>query len=321
MIRRLPQWCLLGLLAHGAVALAQDARISGAELISGQASEVLASMAAKANELDGPLTVVGPKRWHGMIGKQLAGQLDPKQIRFQDGDGQSIAFYLKPPGTSAVSSSAPAPLAPDAPKAVGPSASAASQALRDTARAQVENLQPQIMGADELLGRSSLTPDFGQPPAAAAPEAAPAGPATSVSAEPVSAESAPAPPLVAEPAVQHSFAAVESNAAASAPDASEPKPEAVESAAAPLAEEPADDPSEKARMEARYNDGGVIDRQISVAALRPDDMLYEGSGRVLIARRKRTGIQFYWLSESMDLSRKELEKTGNGRYRVLRRVR
>ena len=445
-------------------AFAQDMEISGAELISGQATDRLSALAQEVKPLPGALRIVAPKRWHGIISKQLSEHLGPGRLRFEDREGQNIAFYL--PGADASGSDGAKPQAPDTPVAAAPSASDASRALKDSARSQVQNLQPQIMGADELLGRTrTLTPDLGRPPGqsedpqpasdpldepadlpaavssresinppaiAPVPSVTPAAeeievqslvetpavangePAVEVSSEEVTADPLPdteAPIQVSnEASVQESARAssqasnqVDARGAAklslqkrlnrgrpienalelselrredvlfstdgviavvrrsgagqgvfwlngevdlgrrefrrqrtgryvvlaalpqeSIPAAtrvqdrqvSEPEPEV---AVAPVPAEP--DLAEKQRMEKLFNSGRSIDRSLSVAALRPDDVLYVGNGRILVARRVQAKMKRYWLSETIDLGLSEIEKTGNRRYRIRRQIR
>ncbi|MEM7709027.1 MAG: hypothetical protein AAF358_25990 [Pseudomonadota bacterium] len=79
--------------------------------------------------------------------------------------------------------------------------------------------------------------------------------------------------------------------------------------------------NEKARMEARYNGGKKIARELSIAALRPEDVLYIGNGVIVVSRQVQARTRRYWLNGELDLTRRELEQTGNRRYRVVRQLR
>ncbi|MFK7957722.1 MAG: hypothetical protein AB8B96_16600 [Lysobacterales bacterium] len=447
--------CLLLLSGLAGQTFAQDVEISGAELVSGQAADRLSALAQEVGEMSGALRIVAPERWHGMIGQQLSEYLSPDRLRFEASQGQSIAFFL--PGTQVAMPGGAKPLAPETPVAVTPSASDASQALRDSARSQVQNLQPQIMGADELLGRTrTLTPDLGRGPgqsderaaavetappvapdqeagptaklAAPAPQPITAGePASTVSSSAVETEAEAAlsesPAMVGAPAIvdtdsnerpgqQHTTAAplLSTPLTAAANDQIKGKESAITSlqerlnrgrpiersmevgelrradvlfstrgviavvrssgtrqrvywlegdinlerpeikreragrysvlrplpkreipevagnkASGPVvAEAPASadpDVAEKRRMEEKFNAGRTVDRELSVAALRPDDVLYVGTGRILVARRVQAKMKRYWLSEAINLELEEIEKTGNRRYRVRRQIR
>ena len=92
-------YCVLVIVGLNGQAFAQDMEISGAELISGQASDRLSALAQEVDALPGALRIVAPKRWHGLISKQLSEHLGPDRLRFENSEGQNIAFYL--PGSQA----------------------------------------------------------------------------------------------------------------------------------------------------------------------------------------------------------------------------
>ncbi|MEM9532911.1 MAG: hypothetical protein AAGA23_18465 [Pseudomonadota bacterium] len=81
------------------------------------------------------------------------------------------------------------------------------------------------------------------------------------------------------------------------------------------------DEDEKSRMERLYNNGRAVNRSLSIAALRPDDVLYVGNGMILVARRVQVNLKRYWLDGDLDLTLPELEKTGSRKYRVIRQIR
>ncbi len=392
---------------------AQELVISGAELVSGQATEALASLGQRAGQQGQALRVVAPQRWHAMITRQLGAAADPAAVRFEDSDEQSISIWLDDGADQGGESAAP--LAPDAPRATTPRPSDASQALRDSSRSQVENLKVEIPGADELLGRKRIqTPDLGrapgaspEPPAEASePSGEQVAAASTQVTEPVDAGSKVAEPEITEPevtepappppAVPEQPVAIQDGSAAPPAEADEksgaaraslerrvnrgkPIRESISSAdlkrrdmlfvadgviavvraagtrnrvywlsdeldltrpeltqesasryqvrrplelAAPAEEAPAPELlSEKARMEARFNGGKKIERELSVAALRPEDVLYVGDGVIVVSRQVQARTRRYWLNGDLDLTRRELEKTGSRRYRVVRQLR
>lgn len=90
---------------------------------------------------------------------------------------------------------------------------------------------------------------------------------------------------------------------------------------APQAVAPPANQSERARMEALYNDGKTIDEGLSIAGLLPDDTLYVGEGEIMVFRQGRLRAQKFWLEEPIDLELEELVNVGTRKYRVQRVIR
>jgi hypothetical protein len=78
---------------------------------------------------------------------------------------------------------------------------------------------------------------------------------------------------------------------------------------------------ERSEMEALYNQGNPVESGISVAGLRAGDVLYVGETTKMVVRRERVSLKRYWLEGELELSRSELEKVGNNKYRVKRVIR
>ncbi|MEM6937994.1 MAG: hypothetical protein AAF552_16180 [Pseudomonadota bacterium] len=313
----------------------QDLLISGAELVSGQAAQELASLGQQASQQRQPLRVVAPERWHAMIGKQLAATADPGAVRFEDSEAQNISIWLGAEDDAGGESAAP--LAPDAPRATTPRPSDASQALRDSSRSQVENLKVAIPGADELLGRQRVQkPDLGRAPGASSEQPVPnegssGGPALAdspqVSQAPVVEPKSEDSPQAAEPAgSDRAPAAAQAEPAAPVAmadlsqdlgdDGSEPA--SAEETAALMPESVEKSVAAKQALERRVNSGKPIDETITSADLKRRDRLFVMDGVVAVVRAAGTRNRVYWLSDDLDLSRPELEQESASRYRVRR---
>ncbi len=103
--------------------------------------------------------------------------------------------------------------------------------------------------------------------------------------------------------------------------ADEDEPEEEEEAVAVEAEPVPANQTERARMEALYNNGKTIDSTVSVAGLLPDDTLYVGNGEILVFRTKSVRTTKYWLQGELDLEREELSSIGTRKYKVQRVIR
>jgi len=79
--------------------------------------------------------------------------------------------------------------------------------------------------------------------------------------------------------------------------------------------------TERARMEALYNDGKIIDEGLSIAGLLPDDTLYVGNGEIMVFRQGRLRARKFWLEEPIDLELEELYNIGTRKYLVKRLIR
>jgi biotin carboxyl carrier protein len=86
------------------------------------------------------------------------------------------------------------------------------------------------------------------------------------------------------------------------------------------AEAPAKHAAERKQMEQRYNGGNPITAEIPATGLRQRDIVYVGDDLAVVVRVNGLALERYWLVGKVDLGRAELIKDGANKYRVLQDV-
>lgn len=281
-----------------ACALAQQADITGAQLLSGSADAKLQSMARDAASSGRKLVISAPEYWHEMILEQVRrGGGDNLEVEVRDSFAESVLVREE-------STQPPDPAA--APDAVPPAPVAAPRPAAPPAAKPVVAAPPP---------RPLPAPVAPAPPPVAAREPAVSAPATTTPPPPapVPATAAPAP-VVSAPAPA---------AAAPATVAPAPAPAAAPAAApAPRrSTREAEIASIKRRVEQNLNDGEPITRSITQTGLEPGDVIYDQGLVKAVLRRGSVRNQIYWLDGDIELRRIELKELGPRRYQVMERIR
>lgn len=295
-----------------ACALAQQADITGAQLLSGAADAKLQSMARDAASSGRKLVISAPEYWHEMILEQVRrGGGDNLEVEVRDSFAESVLVREEsavPPDPMAVPEAVPAPVAAPAtapataptpapvaaPRPVAPPVAkpvAATPAPRPLPAAAAPPAPPTVAPA----------PAAATPVATPAPQPAPVAP----TAVPVPAAPAPAPATTAAPAV--------------APTVVAPAPAA---AAAPRrSTRDAEIASIKRRVEQNLNGGEPVTRSLTQTGLEPGDVIYDQGLVKAVLRRGSVRNQLYWLDGEIELRRIEFKELGPRRYQVMERIR
>ncbi|MBP7418421.1 MAG: hypothetical protein KA911_07450 [Xanthomonadales bacterium] len=302
-----------------ACALAQQADITGAQLLSGAADAKLQSMARDAASSGRKLVISAPEYWHEMILEQVRrGGGDNLEVEVRDSFAESVLVReesTQPPDpVAAPEAVAPAPVATPAP-ALAPAAAPTPVAAPRPAAPPVA--KPAVAAPTPRPQPAPVAPPVAaREPAASAPATTPAPP--------------PAPaPVTAAPAP---VAAASAPAAAAPAPAPAPAPATVTPAPAPAAA-PAAAPaprrstrdaeiaSIKRRVEQNLNGGEPVTRSLTQTGLEPGDVIYDQGLVKAVLRRGSVRNQLYWLDGEIELRRIELKELGPRRYQVMERIR
>lgn len=302
-----------------ACALAQQADITGAQLLSGDADAKLQAMARDAASSGKKLVINAPEYWHEMILEQVRkGGGDNLEVEVRDSFAESVLVREEAAAPAAepapVAEPAPAPVATPAPapKPVAPAAPAPRPVAPPPAApkpaAPAPTPRPAPAAATPAPAPAAPAPAQPQPRAASAPvPATTPAPAAPAAAAPRPVAPAPTPAPVAAPA---------------------PRPAAPAPASAPVAApaprqstRDAEIASIKRRMEQNLNGGEAVTRSIAPAALEQGDVIYDQGPVKAVLRRGSLRNQIYWLDGDIELRRVELKEIGPRRYQVMERIR
>jgi len=306
-----------------ACALAQQADITGAQLLSGDADAKLQAMARDAASSGKKLVINAPEYWHEMILEQVRkGGGDNLEVEVRDSFAESVLVREEAAAPAAepapVVEPTPAPVATPAPAPVAPAAPAPRPvapppaAPKPVAPAPAPVPAPRPAAATPAPAPAPVpapaAPPQPQPRAASAtvPTTTPA-PALPAATAPRPAAPAPTPAPVATPAPRPATPApAPASAAATAPRQSTRDAEIA---------------SIKRRMEQNLNGGEPVTRSIAPAALEQGDVIYDQGPVKAVLRRGSLRNQIYWLDGDIELRRVELKEIGPRRYQVMERIR
>lgn len=291
-----------------ACALAQQADITGAQLLSGAADAKLQSMARDAASSGRKLVISAPEYWHEMILEQVRrGGGDNLEVEVRDSFAESVLVREEsavPPDPMAVPEAVPAPVAAPATAPTPAPVAAPRPVAPPVAKPVAATPAPRPLPA---AAAPPAPPTVAPAPAAATPVATPAPQPAPVAptAVPVPAAPAPAPATTAAPAV--------------APTVVAPAPAA---AAAPRrSTRDAEIASIKRRVEQNLNGGEPVTRSLTQTGLEPGDVIYDQGLVKAVLRRGSVRNQLYWLDGEIELRRIELKELGPRRYQVMERIR
>jgi hypothetical protein len=310
---------LLALLAASPV-FAQNADISGAQLLSGDADARLQSLAREAVANKRKLVISAPEYWHELILDQIrmGGGAD-LEIEVRDSFAEAVMVRADAGGAeapAAVPGPEPEPVPePPARPAVPVAQAAPAPAPRPVAPVPAP-----------APARPAPVPAASAPAVATTPAPRPAGPPPAAATQRVEPAPRPAAPVAAAPAATPPAAAPARPALAPAPAAQQPVAAAqpAPAAATPARTErsaEAEINAIKRRLEGSLNGGEKITRTLVAAQLEPKDVLYVREPVIAVQRRDSLRNQLYWLEGGIELRRVELRESGPNRYVVAEPVR
>ncbi len=286
---------LLATLVAG-TAIAQNADISGAQLISGDADAQLQQLARQAASGNRKLIISAPEYWHEMILEQVRrGGGDRLQVEVRDSFAEAVMVRSDVRGgTQAPAVAATAAAAPAAPV---PAAAAV----------------PTPAPAAPLATRAPVAPAPVSRPAPAPASTANRAPPTA--ATPAPARTAPQPALAPRP-----LAATAAPPPASTPGAT-PARAAAKAQVVTTDSAQAQVTAIKRRLEADLTEGQPIARTLVHTQLEPKDLLFVRDGVIAVVRRTSVRKSWFWLEGDIELRRVELRELGPNRYEVVEPLR
>ncbi len=306
---------LLAALAAG-TAIAQNADISGAQLISGDADAQLQQLARQAVTSNRKLIISAPEYWHEMILEQVRrGGGDRLQIEVRDSFAEAVMVR------SDVLGGTETPVVAAPPPAAAPSepVAAAVPAPAPAGTPIARPTPPTPAPAAPVVMRAPVTT---APVSRQAPAPAPAPVSAANRAQPAVATPAPArtTPQPAPTPTPRPLAATAAPSPASTPDAAT-APAAAQAQGVTTGSAQAQITAIKRRLEANLTDGQSITRTLVQTELEPKDLLFSRDGVVAVVRRSSVRRDWFWLEGDIDLRRVELRELGPNRYEVIDRVR
>jgi len=303
-----------------ACALAQQADITGAQLLSGEADARLQSMARDAASSGRKLVISAPEYWHEMILEQVRrGGGDNLEIEVRDSFAESVLVREEsavPETPVAEPAAVPAPVAapaPAAPVAARPTP-APTPAPVAAPVAVPKPVAPAVAKPVAIAPAPQPRPAPAPAPVAAAPAVSSAGTPVVSTPTPV-APSAPAPVAAPIPTPSPAPAATPvvapANAAATPAAAPAPRRSTRDAEIATI----------KRRVEQNLNGGEPVTRSLTQLQLESGDVIYDRGLVKAVQRRSSLRNQIYWLDGDIELRRIELKELGPGRYQVMERIR
>jgi hypothetical protein len=316
---------LLAVCFAGSVA-AQQADISGAQLLSGDADSRLQQVARDAAAAGKKLVINAPEYWHEMILEQIRkGGGDGVQVELRDSFAESVLVRADTGTTPPAPTPAPEPVAVPTPAPAPAPVTPVAAAVRPTPAPRPAAPTP----------RPSPQPAASTPAPRPTPPAVAATPAPSASSATVTS-STPAPVATPAPRVETSPTATVSAPAttAASPTPVPTTPAAPAPAPAPVTSAPAATPAveggasaqaqqmvQRRRIEQNLNGGEAITRSLTQTQLEVGDVLYAQGEVIAVLRRTSLRNQLYWLEGGIELRRIELKELARNRYQVAERIR
>jgi hypothetical protein len=285
-------------------AWAQQADITGAQLLSGEADARLQQIARQAAATDKKVVISAPAYWHDLILEQVRkGGGDNVAVEVRDSFAESVLVRIDEGEAAA----APAP-SPEPTPAPVVTPSPTPTPTPTPAPRPVATPTPSPRPAVPTPTPTPTPRPVATPAAAPSPAATPA-PAASPVATPVPT---PVPTPAARPVATP--APTPAPAAAPAPSPAPTAQERRSSVEAQIA-------SIKRRLEENLNAGERVSDTLVQTQLEPGDVVYvEGPVRAVL-RRQSLRNKLFWLDGELELMRVELKELGNDRYQVVERIR
>jgi hypothetical protein len=313
-----------------ATASAQNADITAAQLLSGEADAQLQRLAREAAGNGRKLVISAPEYWHDLIleqlrrggGDALAVEVrdsfaESVLVRSEDGSAAAAAAEAAPAVAEVATPATPAPQPPP-PRTVDPAPSTPTVASQPPVPAP----RPAAAQATTPPAAIAQPAPPRTPPPAAAQTRAPtlanaASPRNSVPSVPPGAPVAtPAP--VPVPVARTPVPAPSTPPPAPAPQA---PPPAAASTAPPANTAAVEIASIKQRLERNLNGGDRVERSITQVQLEPGDVIYVRGPVKAVQRRQSLRSQLFWLEGDIELLRVELRELNPNRYQVMERIR
>jgi hypothetical protein len=304
------RWLLCVAVLACSSAWAQQADITGAQLLSGEADARLQQIARQAAATDKKVVISAPAYWHDLILEQVRkGGGDNVAVEVRDSFAESVLVRIDEGEAAAVPAASPEPTP-----------------------APVVTPSPTPTPTPAPAPRPVATPTPSPRPAAPTPSPTPRPAATPAPAPRPVATPAPAPSPGATPTPVPTPAPTPTPTPTPAPrPAATPAPAPAPAAAAapspaPTAQErrssvEAQVASIKRRLEENLNAGERVGDTLVQTQLEPGDVVYvEGPVRAVL-RRQSLRNRLFWLDGEFELMRVELKELGNDRYQVVERIR
>jgi len=296
---------ILALFASGA-AVAQQADITSAQLLSGQADAKLQQLGKEAKAGNKKLVISAPQQWHDLILEQLRRGGSDIKVEIRDSFAESVMVR------SADGAEAPAPVATPAPQAQ-PSPAPAPPARPTPAPAPTPKpAAPAPKPAPAPVSRPATPPPTPKPAPTAAPVATPA------QSLPASPAPAPSPPPQPAPDPAPAAATAEPAPAPAPAPAAAPTPAPT---AATQTSSGAEVESIRRRLEQNLNRGDAASGDMSSDQLLTGDLVYDQGPVRAVVRRSGARTQLFWLAGEVDLARVEFKELGGDRYQVIEPMR
>ena len=306
---------------------AQQANVTGPELLSGNADRRLQDVARSAKDGGKKLVISAPEYWHEMILEQVRkGGGGDVQVELRDSFAETVSVRAEDtapaPAPEPTPEPEPTPVAAPAPKPTPPPVQRTipSQAPAQAATPPAPRNVPTPAPATPTVAAPAPKP-APVPPARPAPTPAQTPPVVPQAAAPAPPP-APAPAPVPEP--EPATAAVVP--AAPAPTPAAPPPTAVATPAPPAAparaaSSDAEIASIKRRLEQNLNGGKTVGESLTQTALEVGDVIYVQGPVRAVLRRGSVRNELYWLEGELNLMRVELKELAGERYQVAQRIR
>jgi hypothetical protein len=302
------RWLLCVAVLACSSAWAQQADITGAQLLSGEADARLQQIARQAAASDKKVVISAPAYWHDLILEQVRkGGGDNVAVEVRDSFAESVLVRIDEGKAAAAPAPSPEPT-PARGATPSPTPTPTPAAAPTPAPRPVATPTPSPRPAVPTPTPTPTPRPVAMPAAAPSPAATPAPAASPVATPTPTPAPTPAPRPVATPAPTPAPAAAP--APSPAPTAQERR-SSVEAQVASI----------KRRLEENLNAGERVSDTLVQTQLEPGDVVYvEGPVRAVL-RRQSLRNKLFWLDGELELMRVELKELGNDRYQVVERIR
>ncbi len=289
---------LLLALILGGTAMAQQADITGPQLLSGEADAKLQALAREAAAAKKKLIITAPDYWNELILDQVRrGGGDKLEVEIRPSFAEAVILRTED-ATPAAPPPTPAPVAATPP---APTPTPAPAQPVNPPRPQPAPAQPVTRPTTPPapVVKNEPAPQPVAPVKTTPPSPPPAQPV----AQPVT--QAPAPTAATPP---------------STPPATAPAAKPVATGAVSSSAE-AEINSIRATFEQSLNQGRKITRSLAPQELEPGDVIYVRGPVKAILRRQSLRNDVFWLDGDIELMRVELKEITPTRYQVMERIR